>query len=75
MQKVLGPIQRVRFTVHATSCKYPGKERIIAWKIQVEVPHQRSPYAIKFEDRSDEETERRERCAQSKAWNPAKNFF
>ena len=42
-------------------------------KINVKVPHQRSPYAVKFEDRSHEETERQQRCARSKAWNPAKN--
>ena len=37
-------------------------------------PHQRSPYAMKFEDRSHEETERQQRCARSKAWNLAKNM-
>ena len=37
-------------------------------KRQVKHPHQRSPYAIKFEkDRSHEETERQQRCARSKA--------
>ena len=36
-------------------------------KINVKVPHQRSPYAMKFEDRSHEETERQQRCARSKA--------
>ena len=30
---------------------------------------------MKFEDRSHQETERQERCAQSKAWNLAKNNF
>ena len=44
-------------------------------KINVKVPHQRSPYAVKFEDRSHEETERQQRCARSKAWNLAKNIF
>ena len=34
--------------------------------MQVKPRHQRSPYAMKFEDRSHEETERQERCAQSK---------
>ena len=37
--------------------------------------HQRSPYAMKFEDRSHEETERQQRCARSKAWNLAKNTY
>ena len=44
-------------------------------KINVKVPHQRSPYALKFEDRSHEETERQQRCARSKAWNLAKNIY
>ena len=30
---------------------------------------------MKFEDRSHEETERQQRCAQSKAWNLAKNIY
>ena len=32
-------------------------------KINVKVPPQRSPYAMKFEDRSHEETDRQQRCA------------
>ena len=43
--------------------------------VAIEVPHQRSPYAMKFEDRSHEETGRQQRCARSKAWNLAKNIF
>ena len=43
-------------------------------KINVKVPHQRSPYAMKFEGRSHGETERQQRCARSKAWNLAKNM-
>ena len=42
-------------------------------KINVKVPHQRSPFAMNFEDRSHEETEIQQRCARSKAWNLAKN--
>ena len=61
-------------TVYATSSKYPRKEKTTASKIQVKIPHQRSPYAVKFEDRSQEETERQERCARGKAWNLAKIF-
>ena len=37
------------------------------------VLRQRSPYAMKFEDRTYEETERQQRCARSKALNLAKN--
>ena len=44
-------------------------------KINVNVLHQRSPCAVKFEDRSHEQTERQQRCARSKAWNLAKNIF
>ena len=40
----------------------------------VKVLQQRSPYAMKFEDRSHEETERQQRCARSKAWNLAKTY-
>ena len=44
-------------------------------KIVVKVPHQRSLYALKFEERSHEETERQQRCARSKAWNLAKIIY
>ena len=57
-------------SVHATSSKYPGKERTIVGKIQVKVPHQQCS-----EDQSQEETERQQRCARSKAWNLAKNIY
>ena len=76
MQKVLGSIRKVRFTNslprHASILEKKGPS---LGKIHVKVPHQRSPYAVKFEDRSHEETERRQRCAQSKAWNLAKNIY
>ena len=36
-------------------------------KIQVKIHHLRSPYAMKHEDRSQEETERQQRCARGKA--------
>ena len=38
-------------------------------------PHQRSPNAPKFEDRSQEETEWQERCAREAAWRLAKNII
>ena len=44
-------------------------------KIQVKIPHQRSPYAMKFEDRSPEETARQERCAREDAWELARNIY
>ena len=37
-------------------------------KIQVKIPHQRSAYIVKFEDRSQGKTARQERCA-------AKNIY
>ena len=75
-RKVLGSTRRVRFT-QSTLRQAIVKEnkRIIAWKIHVKIPHQRSPYAMKFEDRSQEETERQERCARGKAWNLAKHIY
>ena len=39
------------------------------------VPHLRSPNAMKFEDRSQEETERREPCARGRALNLARKFY
>ena len=44
-------------------------------KIHANMPHQRGPDAMKFEDRSHEETERQQRCARSKARNLAKNMW
>ena len=62
--KFLGSIRRVRFTRarvrHANIRENKGPS---LGKIQVKVPHQRSPCALKFEGRSQEETERQERCA------------
>ena len=74
--KVLGPIRRVRFT-KATHRHANIRENICPslGKIQVKVPLLRSPFALKFEDRSQEEIERQERCAHSKAWNLANNIY
>ena len=52
-----------------------GKRKDHRWEKNVKGPHQRSPYAMKFEDRSHEETERQQRCARSMAWNLAENFY
>ena len=75
-KKFLGSIRRVRFTqstlrqalIRENKCPSLGQ-------IQVKVPHQRSPNAMKFDDRSQEETERQQRCARDKAWNLAKNIY
>ena len=42
--------------------------------MQVEYPNQRSPFAMKIEDRSPGETATQERCAHCKAWNLARNM-
>ena len=68
---MLEPIRRVLHCVKQTSEKGPS----LGKKKEVKIPHQRSPYAMKFEDKSPGETARQERCAQSKAWNLAKNIF
>ena len=72
--EVLGPIRRVRSTRAAPRYadirenKGPSMK-----KKKVKLLHQRSPHAVKFEDRSQEEIERQERCARGDAWRPAKN--
>ena len=62
--------------VYATSSEYIQDQKGPSLgKIQVKHPLQRSPNAMKFEDRSHEETERQQQCARSKAWNLAKNIY
>ena len=76
MQKVLEPSQRERFTESTQRQASIGEKKGPSLgKINVKVPHQRSPYDWKLEDRSHEETERQQRCARSKAWNLAKNIY
>ena len=62
--KVLGPIRRVRF-IRTVLRQANIRENEGPWlnKIQVKLLHQRSPFAVKCEDRAQEETERQERCA------------
>ena len=73
--KVLGPIRRVRFTKAALrQANIPENKGPSLGKIQVKIPHQRSPHAKKFEDRSPGETERQERCARGDALNLAKQI-
>ena len=58
--KVLGSIRRVRFTqstLRQASIEDRGPS---PGKLQVQIPHQRSPYGLKFQDGSREETERQE---------------
>ena len=63
-------------TVYATSSASIRENKGPSFgKIQVKIQHQRSPYAMKFEDRSHEETERQERCARGDAWRLSNNIY
>ena len=74
MQKVLGPNRQVRFTQSTPrQASIRGKKGPSLGKTQLKMPHHRSTHAMKFEDTSQEETERQQRCARGKAWNLAKN--
>ena len=75
-REVMGSTRRVRFTRaalrHANIRDNQGPS---LGTIQVKSSHQRSPCAMKFEDRSQEESERQERCARRDAWKLAKNIY
>ena len=74
--KVLGPIRRVRFTRAALrQANIRENKGPSHGKIQVNLPHQRSYHAVKFVGRSQEETERQQRCARGDAWRLAKNVY
>ena len=76
MQKVLEPIRRIRFTESTLrQASIREKKGPSLGKIHVKNPHQRSLHAMKLEDRSQEHTQRQERCARGKAWNLAKNVY
>ena len=71
MQK---PIQRVKFTkAIARLAKNRDQNPSLGMFCPGE-PHQRSPNAPIFEDRSQEETEWQERCAREAAWRMAKSI-
>ena len=64
MQKVLGPIRRVRFTQSTLrQARIRENKGPLLGKIQVKIFHQR------------EETERQGRCAHGKAWNLARHIY
>ena len=72
MQK---PIQRVKFTkAIARYTKIRDKNPSLGLICPGE-PHQRSPHAPKFEDRSQEETEWQEQGARGAAWKLAKSVL
>ena len=69
------PIQRVKFTkAVARHTKIRHQNPSLRYICPGE-PHQRSPNAPKFEDRSQEETEWQEQGAREAAWKLAKNVF
>ena len=69
------PIQRVKFTkAIARHTKIRDQNPSLGYICPGE-PHQRSPNAPKFEDRSPEETEWQEQRAREAAWKLAKNVL
>ena len=69
------PIQRVKFTkAIARHTKIRDQNPSLGYIFPGE-PHERSPNAPKFEDRSQEETEWQEQGAREAAWKLAKNVF
>ena len=69
------PIQRVKFTkATARHTKIRDQNPSLGYICPGE-PHQRSPNAPKFEDRSQEETEWQEQGAREAAWKLAKNVL
>ena len=68
--------RRVRFSQSALrQAVFRENKGTSRGKIHVKNPHKRSPHAVKFEDRSQEETERQQRCARGKAWDLAKKHI
>ena len=72
MQK---PIQRVKFTKAIVRHTKLRDHDPSLGKICPREPHQRSPNAPKFEDRSQEETEWQEQGAREAAWKLAKSVL
>ena len=68
----LKPIRCVRFTKAAVRHASIREQNPSLGMICPGDPHQRNPNAPKFEDRSQEETERQERCAREAAWKMAR---
>ena len=69
------PIQRVKFTkAAARHTKIRDQNPSLGYICPGE-PHERSPNAAEFEDRSREETEWQEQGAREAAWKLAKNVF
>ena len=69
------PIRRVNFTKAVARHAYIRDENPSLGFFCPGEPHQRSPNAPKFEDRSQEETEWHERWTNETAWKLAKSVF
>ena len=69
------PIQRVKFTKAIARHTNIRDQNPSLGYICPGEPHERSPNAPKFEDRSQEETEWQEQCAREAAWKLAENVF
>ena len=69
------PIQRVKFTKAIARRTKIRDQNLSLGYICPGEPHERSPNAPKFEDRSQEETEWQELGAREAAWKLAKNVF
>ena len=69
------PIQRVKFTKAFCTSYQKSRPKSFARIFCPGEPHQRSPNAPKFEDRSQEETEWQEQGAREAAWKLAKNVL
>ena len=69
------PIQRVKFKKAIARHTKIRDQNLSLGSICPGAPHERSPNAPKFEDRSQEETEWQEQGAREEAWKLAKNVF
>ena len=69
------PIRRVKFTKAVARHTKIRDQNPSLGLIRPGEPHQRSPNAPKFEDRSQEETEWQEQGAREAAWKLAKSVF
>ena len=68
------PVRCVKFTKAVVRHADIGDQNPSLGMICPGDPQQRNPNAPKFEDRSQEETEREERCGREAAWRLAKKY-
>ena len=72
---IMKPIRCVQFTKGVVRHANIRDKNPSLGKICPGDPHQRNTNALKFEDRSQEETEWQERCAREAAWRLAKSIL